>query len=241
MNHVQQKWITKLLGLNYEIQYKSEAENKAADALSRCVEAGDDCYWLTTAVPMWMQKVKASYEGDAYATQIITSKAIDPAAYLEYQVEVGILRFKNRVFVGSANSLRSEILSEIHDISFGGHSGIMGTYSRLKAFFYWPNMKKEVEEMVKGCDICQRNKTDHSSYPGLLQPLPILDKVWTHISMDFLEGLPKSAGRSVIMVVVDRLSKNGHFLALSHPFTAQKVAQLFLDNITWTSSEYNIR
>lgn len=126
--------------------------------------------------------MKASNEGDAYATRIITSKTVDSASYPEYQVEAGILRYKNRVFIGSANSLRTEILSEIHDTSFGGHSSIMGTYSRLKAFFYWPNMKKEVEEIVRGCDICQRNKANHSSYPGLLQPLPIPDKVWTHIS-----------------------------------------------------------
>ena len=50
--------------------------------------------------------------------------------------------------------------------------------------------------------------------------------------MDFIKGLPKSHGREVIFVVVDRLSKYAYFLALSHPFTAKDVAQLFLDNIS---------
>ena len=49
--------------------------------------------------------------------------------------------------------------------------------------------------------------------------------------MDFIEGLPKSKGFSVILVVVDRLTKYGHFLALSYPYLALFVAQLFLDNI----------
>jgi hypothetical protein len=49
--------------------------------------------------------------------------------------------------------------------------------------------------------------------------------------MDFIEGLPKFGGKNVIMVIVDRLTKYSHFLALVHPFTAQTVAQLFLDNI----------
>jgi hypothetical protein len=49
--------------------------------------------------------------------------------------------------------------------------------------------------------------------------------------MDFIVGLPKSGNKSVIMVVVDRLSKYAHFCALQHPFTTTTVAQLFMDNI----------
>jgi hypothetical protein len=69
------------------------------------------------------------------------------------------------------------------------------------------------------------------SSPGLLQPLPVPLRVWSDISMDFIEGLPVSNGWSVIMVVVDRLTKYGHFLLLAHPYTVFAVAQVFLANI----------
>ena len=49
--------------------------------------------------------------------------------------------------------------------------------------------------------------------------------------MDFIRGLPKSEGKNVIMVVVDRLTKYAHFCALSHPFKASTVATTFMDRI----------
>jgi hypothetical protein len=49
--------------------------------------------------------------------------------------------------------------------------------------------------------------------------------------MDFIEGLPKSDGYSVILVVVDRLTKYAHFIPIKHPYTVASIAQTFLDNV----------
>jgi CBS domain-containing protein len=51
------------------------------------------------------------------------------------------------------------------------------------------------------------------------------------INMDFIEGLPNSKGKNVVLVVVDRFNKYAHFIALSHPYTAATVVDAFMNNI----------
>lgn len=92
-------------------------------------------------------------------------------------------------------------------------------------------MAIDIQKYIRGCSVCQRCKYDTTAYPGLLQPLPIPDAIWSDIFMDFIDGLPVSAGKSVILVVVDRLSKAAHFMALAHPYSAITVAQAFPDNV----------
>ena len=67
--------------------------------------------------------------------------------------------------------------------------------------------------------------------PGLLQSLPIPKSIFSDISMDFIEGLSKYGGKDVILVVVDRLTKYSHFIALSHPFTVSMVAAMYIEYV----------
>lgn len=66
---------------------------------------------------------------------------------------------------------------------------------------------------------------------GLLQPLPIPQGMWQDLTMDFIEGLPKSEGYKAILVIVDRLTKYAHFLPVKHPYIVASIAQLFMDNV----------
>lgn len=91
-------------------------------------------------------------------------------------------------------------------------------------------MKAYVKQFVDCCVTCQQAKPDRSKYPGLLKPLAIPSAARQQISMDFIEGLPRSQGKDCIFVVVDRFTKYNHFLPLAHPFTAG-VAKVFFDNV----------
>jgi len=105
------------------------------------------------------------------------------------------------------------------------------TYHRLKRYFSWKGMKKDVDSYITQCAICKQAKHSHTHPAGIPQPLPIPAGVWRDLSMDFIEGLPKSEGYYVILVVVDRLTKFSHFLPVKHPYTTVTIAQQFLDNI----------
>ena len=69
-------------------------------------------------------------------------------------------------------------------------------------------MKQDVKAFVKQCSICQQSKHTNTHPMGLLQPLLIPEGVRRDLSMDFIEGLPKSDGFSAILVVIDRLTKH---------------------------------
>jgi hypothetical protein len=114
---------------------------------------------------------------------------------------------------------------------FGGHSGVKVTLKKIQQSFYWPKLSQFITEKIATCPICQISKSEHVPYPGLLHPLPIPTQKWADVSMDFIQGLPKSRGKEVILVVVDRLTKYAHFIPLAHPYSVQTVADAFMNTI----------
>ena len=135
------------------------------------------------------------------------------------------------MWIGNNSALQTKIIAAFHASPIGGHSGITTTYHRIKGLFYWKGLKQAVESFVQQCDVCQHAKHTHDHPAGLLQPLPIPIGAWQDWSMDFVEGLPVVEGYSVILVVVDRLTKYAHFLPVRHPYTAQSIAKLLLDQV----------
>jgi hypothetical protein len=118
---------------------------------------------------------------------------------------------------------------ELHTSAIGGHSRILKTYHRFKKEFFWDGLKIDVQRFVAECLVCQQNKVETIKTPGILQPLTIPIHHWEEVSMDFITWLPNYEGKSVIMVIFDRLTKYTHFCALSHPFKASIVATAFME------------
>ena len=120
---------------------------------------------------------------------------------------------------------------ELHTSPLGGHSGFLKTYHRVKKYFFSDGLKSDIQKFVAECLVCQQNKVETIKTSGLLQPLSIPNQHWEEVSINFLTVLLKSEGKSVIMVVVDRITKYAHFCELFHPFKASIVATTFMDRI----------
>lgn len=75
-------------------------------------------------------------------------------------------------------------------------------------------MKSDVHQFVTSCQTCQQAKPDRSKLPGLLQTLPVPDRAWKIVFLDFIEGLPLSESFNSIPVIVDLFSKYAHFMGL---------------------------
>lgn len=141
------------------------------------------------------------------------------------------LRYKGRLYISTIRDLRTRILQELHNSGNEGHSGQRATLKRIEQFFYWPSLTKDVILAVKECIVCQKNKPEHIPYLGLLQPIPVLTKPLSDIVMDFIEGLPTSDYKNSILVVVDKFAKYAHFIAFSHLFIAQDVANAYFSQV----------
>ena len=226
---IQKKALLKLMDLDYTIQYKKGINNAAADSLYR--RPVSTLMAVSLCTPTWLEQLQAGYADDDFTKQLLTKLSLSPANDKGFQLQNGVLRYKGRVWVGHNKVAQNNILQALHDSGIGGHSGSNATYQRIKQLFAWPQLKDTVKKYVAACTVCQQAKVEHVKSPGLLQPLPVPTAAWQVVCMDFIEGLPNSHNKTVILVVIDKFSKYAHFIPMSHPYTALQVAQAFLNQV----------
>jgi len=90
---------------------------------------------------------------------------------------------------------------------------------------------RDVGRYVEGCDLCQRMKNRMEEVAGKLKLSKILEKLWTHLTVDFITKLPVVAGKDTILVVCNRLSKMMHFVATTEGTSVEGLVRLFRDNV----------
>jgi hypothetical protein len=119
----------------------------------------------------------------------------------------GNLLFRGRKWVPKTYNLRTRIIQATHDSMIHGHPGREITYALVARQFFWPGMAKDIRTFIENCDGCGKNKAWRTRRQGFLKPLPIPERIWTELSMDFITELPFSERCTNMIVITDRLSK----------------------------------
>ena len=143
----------------------------------------------------------------------------------------GLLRLDGCIFVPEADDLRLHVLRFKHDHPLSGHYGQRHTLDLVRCEYTWPGVRTYVKDYVKSCTACARAKTPRHHPYSMLKQLPIPERPWNSISMDFIEQLPTSSGFTAILVIVDHLSKQVLFIPTHDTITLPELAQLFLLHI----------
>jgi hypothetical protein len=137
----------------------------------------------------------------------------------------GALYFKDRLVVPCRErnqDMTPEVMKEACDTPLSIHPDSTKMYQDICQRFWWSNMKQDIARYVVECDDCRHIKAEHQRPAGTLQPITIPEWKWDHVEMDFVIGFPKSQkGNDAILVVIDRLSKVAHFLAVKETITAR--------------------
>ena len=198
------------------------------------VDLGDDDNSLTLP-----EQLLEAYQEDPFAQQLRNALEQDhrrlpgfPLA--ECSLDGSMVRFRQRLFVPDHAELRRKLCQAAHDGPSFGHPGSAKTHELLAREYWWPGMLLTVKQFTRNCHICRRTKTSTEQYHGALKTLPVADRRWRHLSLDFIVGLPPSDlnGQRCenILVVVDRLTKMAHVIPCGD-MSADATAFLFYQHI----------
>jgi hypothetical protein len=123
-------------------------------------------------------------------------------------------------------------MDEFHRRTYVGHPSYQKMVTTVRQLYYWPIMKQDIAHYIVKCLESQQMKFEHRHPARLLQPIQIPEWKWEMISMDFITGLPKTVKQhDAIMVVVENLSKEAHFVPIKSTFKSIDVANVFMKEI----------
>ena len=122
-------------------------------------------------------------------------------------------------------------MKEAHQTQFTIHPGETKMYHDLRHQCWWQGMKRDIAQFVSKCLTCQQVKVEHHKPIGLLQ-LPIAQWKWDHMTIDFVTRLPRTLrNKDSVWVIVDRLTKSAHFLAIRITDSIHALSKLYVKEI----------
>ncbi|KAL0194547.1 hypothetical protein M9458_008119 [Cirrhinus mrigala] len=217
LNARQARWSLFFSRFHFQVTYRPGSRNGKADGLSRQYDHSQLDTPPSSIIPPTL--IVSPVQWDVMA-EITEAQQLEPAPP-ECPPE--------RTYVPAL--LRQRLLSLIHEDPSAGHPGILATQELVGNKFWWPSMNQQITSFVKDCVVCNQIKSQHQRPAGLLQPLPIPERPWSHLAVDFVTDLPPSNHNTTVLTIIDRFSKACRFIPLPKLPTAWETAQILLHQV----------
>ena len=136
-----------------------------------------------------------------------------------------------RIVVPRAGEFKERIMYELHAVPYAGHPGVARTIEHVRRQFWWRGMLNDIREFVLACPVCQVEKGSHQAPGGLLVPLPIPERKWDQVAIDFVTSLPEDEGMDSVLTVVDKATKMVHLIPCTKTITAKGTARAYWTHV----------
>lgn len=151
INPEYQKWVRKLLGFDFEVQFKPGVSNRVADALSRKQGESVEFGALVSTTRVIWDELEKEIEGDQEFQQIKTGVKSQTGSKAGFTLQGEKLFYNSRRVVPKKSIFIPVLFKQYHDSAVGGHAGELKTYLRLAADWFWGGMRKSVQQYVQQC------------------------------------------------------------------------------------------
>jgi len=139
----------------------------------------------------------------------------------KWQIEGDLVLKEEKVYVLKDKELKAEIIQLHHNVLAAEHRGQWKMMELVTRNYWWPGVMRDVGRYVKECDLCQRIKNRLEEMAGKLKLSEILEKPWTHLTVDFITKLLIVARKDAILVICDKLSKITYFVVTTEETLAE--------------------
>ncbi|KAI3814072.1 hypothetical protein L1987_18817 [Smallanthus sonchifolius] len=228
----QRRWVELLNDYDCAIRYHLGKANVVADALSRKETKPKRVRALQLTIHPELSERIRSAQLEALKEDNLP---LEGTRGMEAQLEVksdGIRYFVERIWIPVFGNLRELIMDEAHKYRYSIHPGTDKMYHDLKVLYWWPKMNGDIATYVSKCLTCAKVKVEYEKPSGLLQQPEIPMWKWEQISLDFITKLPRTpTGCDTIWVIVDRLTKSAHFLAIKETDKMEKFTRIYLKEV----------
>ncbi|GKA50729.1 putative reverse transcriptase domain-containing protein, partial [Tanacetum coccineum] len=233
LNMRQRRWIELFSDYECEIRYHPGKANVVADALSRKERLKPRrVRAMAVTIQAGMRETIQAAQSEALKQENILMENLHGLDQQMEKKEGESLYFMDRIWVPLIGDVRTMIMDEAHKSKYSVHPGADKMYYDLRDMYWWPGMKRDIATYVSKCLTCSKVKAEHQRPSGLLQQPEIPEWKWDKITMDFITKLPRSkSGHDTIWVIVDRLTKLAHFLAIREDYSTERLAKIYINEI----------